>query len=663
MSDFLQLLERTNELMDDPGFQEDAQEYLDSGDRNSYDELIKNKVYKVIEENEYIQRCLMDNGHLASSFQYVSPNFGDFLRCRYPHKSPFSAGGSGFNLSAVEAANIENLRTVRVAQRELNLLFCDDLIAPLQVQFGGDTKVTTEYITFHIPHKMWVKMEKDLRGVNNDENFIEIIVGKNINKLKELVMEQEYLEFVKGFRNHLMNNSLVVKEDLRRLNIKDDIILFRIFLLTYCYSIMHQKNLGSEPNQHFSIIIPINLTTFPTKHFLNKVSTYCGAFEKPLSKDLLHSIEYSFRQISTKLLELEWLSIKTPRRINVAVVENLIRLCSEIHDRPPVEVTRCKDVLKKILTNHPSNNSKGFHFIEQEIDKIYNNFITVDPDMLELLKRIENIIPDDEKEGIIFFFSEPGGGKDTLAQLCHLISPRSWKKKTIQEQINVHKKELKGQYENYKKFYEVSGFLEPQVNSFFENDLELAEGWKKNRMKFNYRTLNCSQATEDILWGDNDEPGEFIKAHLLFGTLFLDEVDKLKKGLDNQLLRVLEDPREVYPKKGVKPIPIKLLLVFASNVPLERLEREGFSSAFISRLGRNYFPVPPLRERKEDIPLLVNHFIRLENEERLKKIKDREEKDQFRSKRFIRYFDVKGLKLLMNLKWEYNLRALKSFLC
>src|SRR5262249_16848461 len=102
--------------------------------------------------------------------------------------------------------------------------------------------------------------------------------------------------------------------------------------------------------------------------------------------------------------------------------------------------------------------------------------------------------------------------------------------------------------------------------------------------------------------------GRFELAHS--GTLFLDEVGTLNLNVQTKLLRVLEE-REFERLGGRKTSQVDVRLTAASNEVLEALVGQGRSrEALFSRL--NVLPprLPPLRERREDIPLLVNHFVR-----------------------------------------------------
>ena len=95
------------------------------------------------------------------------------------------------------------------------------------------------------------------------------------------------------------------------------------------------------------------------------------------------------------------------------------------------------------------------------------------------------------------------------------------------------------------------------------------------------------------------------------GTLFLDEVGNLPLHLQPKLLTALEQ-RQVVPVGGNRPVPIDIRVVAATNLPPERLADEGrFRQDLLFRLNTVEIELPPLRERREDIPVLIDHFIAL----------------------------------------------------
>jgi DNA-binding NtrC family response regulator len=93
------------------------------------------------------------------------------------------------------------------------------------------------------------------------------------------------------------------------------------------------------------------------------------------------------------------------------------------------------------------------------------------------------------------------------------------------------------------------------------------------------------------------------------GTLFLDEISSMSPRLQGALLRVLEDG-EIRPVGSSRPRKVRARVIAASNQPLEELvEAKSFRADLYYRLARLHLRLPPLRERIEDLPLLVRHFL------------------------------------------------------
>ncbi len=104
-----------------------------------------------------------------------------------------------------------------------------------------------------------------------------------------------------------------------------------------------------------------------------------------------------------------------------------------------------------------------------------------------------------------------------------------------------------------------------------------------------------------------DKIGYFEAAH--GGTLFLDEISTLPLAVQSSLLRVLEE-RVVVPVGDTRPRAVDVRIVAASNQDLDRMVEQGqFREDLLYRLNVVKLHIAPLRERKEDIPLLAHHFI------------------------------------------------------
>ncbi|ANX11633.1 hypothetical protein ABE41_006405 [Fictibacillus arsenicus] len=149
---------------------------------------------------------------------------------------------------------------------------------------------------------------------------------------------------------------------------------------------------------------------------------------------------------------------------------------------------------------------------------------------------------------------------------------------------------------------------------------------ESNRNKGPFVAINCAALPKDLLeselFGYEDgaftgakkggKPGLFEMAHE--GTLFLDEIGELPIDLQARLLRVLQE-REVMRIGGEKIIPINVRIISATNKDLKAsIKDNNFREDLYFRLNILRVIIPPLRERKDDIFVLVNHFLQKNGE-------------------------------------------------
>jgi len=146
----------------------------------------------------------------------------------------------------------------------------------------------------------------------------------------------------------------------------------------------------------------------------------------------------------------------------------------------------------------------------------------------------------------------------------------------------------------------------------------LLHRWSR-RAKGNFVALNCGALPETVIESElfGHEPGAFTGAqkkrigrieHSSSGTLFLDEIESMPPAIQVQMLRVLE-MREVTPLGTNEVRPVDLRVVAAAKVDLgDPRQRGDFREDLYYRLNVVTLSIPPLRERRDDIPLLFGHF-------------------------------------------------------
>ncbi len=171
-----------------------------------------------------------------------------------------------------------------------------------------------------------------------------------------------------------------------------------------------------------------------------------------------------------------------------------------------------------------------------------------------------------------------------------------------------------------------------------------------------FMSINCSAIPENLLESElfgykkgaftgasTDKTGLIVMAD--GGTLFLDEIGDMPLSLQAKLLKVLETG-EVMPLGDTRPKIVDVRLIAATHQNLEEMIKEGrFREDLYYRLNVIEIYVPPLRERKEDIPLLVNYFIDLCNRE---------------NQRNVRGIDENAMRAIMEYPWYGNVRELRN---
>ncbi|WP_243372665.1 sigma-54-dependent Fis family transcriptional regulator [Geotalea sp. SG265] len=176
------------------------------------------------------------------------------------------------------------------------------------------------------------------------------------------------------------------------------------------------------------------------------------------------------------------------------------------------------------------------------------------------------------------------------------------------------------------------------------------------RRNESFIAINCAAIPHDLVESElfgvekgaftgalNSRPGRFERAH--GGTLFLDEIGDLPLSAQAKLLRVLQEG-EIERLGDDKVRKIDVRLVAATNVDLKQLVKEGkFRSDLFYRLNAFQIDIPPLRKRKEDIPLIANRYVEKYSAVHGKKING---------------FTDKAMRGLLAYQWPGNIRELMN---
>ncbi len=237
--------------------------------------------------------------------------------------------------------------------------------------------------------------------------------------------------------------------------------------------------------------------------------------------------------------------------------------------------------------------------LKEEIKKLtFKDFkiITNNDEMLALLDHVKKIAPLDIT---VLIQGESGVGKELFAKAIHRLSPRKDKPFIPINCANISKDIMEAEFFGYKKGA-FTGATEDR-----KGIIEMADG----------------------------------------GTLFLDEIGEMPLDIQGKFLRFLQS-KEIRRIGSNKVIYVDVRIITATNKDLKQLIKEGkFREDLYYRIANFVIKIPPLRERKDDIPLLANYFI-----ERFNKLYGTD----------IKGISIDTMKLLLNYHWEGNVRQLEN---
>ena len=264
----------------------------------------------------------------------------------------------------------------------------------------------------------------------------------------------------------------------------------------------------------------------------------------------------------------------------------------------PFDVDELRLIISRSLSNRALREENQRLWLEIDRSFGFDNIIGKSKVMREIFKVVRQVA---DTRSTVLIMGESGAGKELVARAIHYHSPRR----------------------NH-PFVTINCAAIPET--LIESEL------------FGHERGAFTNAIEKKL-------GRFEMAHQ--GSLFLDEIGELSLMTQAKILRFLEE-KEFNRVGGSKTIKVDVRLITATNKDLpQQVKKRDFREDLFYRINVVPIILPPLRERREDIPLLIEHFIKKFNKENQKEVKG---------------VSQEALEVMMNYKWPGNVRELENLI-
>ena len=334
-----------------------------------------------------------------------------------------------------------------------------------------------------------------------------------------------------------------------------------------------------------------------------RVTSFNGAAEKITGIPRENALGKHCREVFRSNMCETDCALSRTMRLGKAFVDTSTYIVDSKKRRIPVVV--CTSLLKddkgKVLGGVETfRDISQVEELRKELEGRYQigDIISRSPAMDKIFKILPQVA---ESESTILIQGETGTGKELLARAIHDLSPRK-----------------------DKPFVAINCGALP--DTLLESEL------------FGYRAGAFTNATKN-------KPGSFALAE--GGTILLDEIGDLSEAFQVRLLRVIQE-RTYQPLGGIKPVKADVRIIAATNKDLDKLVKSGtFRQDLFYRINVVCLKLPPLRNRKEDIPVLADHFIDLFNRLRGKSVKG---------------MSQEALSLLMFHDYPGNIRELENII-
>ena len=272
------------------------------------------------------------------------------------------------------------------------------------------------------------------------------------------------------------------------------------------------------------------------------------------------------------------------------------------------------------------------------------------------------------QQGAYTYLTKPFDNRELLMQIKNGIEMASLSKEVRRLRIMVkhdfESENIIGQSAEIKKVLELATLAaRTEANVYIHGESGVGKGVIaraihriSDRKEMPFVAINCAAIPETLLESElfgfekgaftgavSTKKGLFVQAQ--GGVVFLDEIAELPMTMQGKLLKAL-DEKEFYPLGAQKPVKVDVRIISASNRVIEdEVEQRAFRSDLFYRIHVIPLKIPPLRERKADIPLLVNFFL---------------QKYAAKMKKETKAITPSALKKLMLYSWPGNIRELEN---
>ena len=530
-------------------------------------------------------------------------------------------------MSKIIAVLNKSKKTKEIFEKQLKTYFEDEVeIRSYSVEEGIDKKIDADLI-------IAAKIMKDNidKYVKKGVDLIYARRSLSISDLKKLI------DIPKGKNVLFVNNARITLNEA--VSFVNEVGIDHINILPYCP--------GMKTPENFDLVVTTDEFEF---------------IPVEVSEDEI--INLGRRQISlTTIIEILTKLNLLNKNSNILIakyIKRLVKLIKQLKENN-TEINKHNKMMNSIVNNvsdglvfinaeeeiefyneEVSNIFKDMNYFEEKIEEIYDdnlsNILYNSQDIKytkingkEVVIRIDNLKIDNEVIGDIFVFKDVTKIKELERNLRKRAKQKGYIAQYKFSDILGKSKKINKVIKEAKHIAKSESTVLISGESGVGKEL-FAQSIHNYSQRSNYPfvAINCSALPSELLESElfgyeegaftgarkGGKAGIFEQAHE--GTIFLDEIGNVSSRVQSKLLRVIEE-KEVRRVGGSKVLPVNVRIVAATNKDLQKLiNKNEFREDLYYRLSVLPLHVPPIRERREDIPQLIYHFLKVYNRKGLK---------------------------------------------